>query len=1112
MWSAVWLSGALAALVPGLAVRDTSTSHCTRLERYCFPLLFRHPQSFTSDEQDVSVDILWDSDISRAAGALLLVYLRDVLPYRNLRLIRQTYDYNYNPHNDRHFIVGVMMARSEHTLKWVEHLVEKDLLIVNKPHLIGDDVSVNRDLHVRLAPGAPTADCCVLTDWTSYTNTSTLQLCGFLDSSSQLSSELGEIAVYGAHESMALLNDLVQVAASAGVRLLPHILDRATLTRFIRTANHSFLFIDYSFWHWEPNVCKLFCFPLESESVCPKELLQDPVTPINFADVKLWKSNELTFIHMKVPFLITTLSLKTILEQEGKSMNIEESACAWVEGTSFQTSAIHDLMETSNQPLVFYCEDDPDISEYSKALNFVQYYLYSFYKQYYNFTLVIAVEEQLINCSDPNSLIKNIYELSQDINKLSVMGVIAAGEVGVASASSLVSSLVVPLLLVDTVPTVPLSHANGPAAMWRVSGRPRHLALALQRFVHDSGWTRLAVLSQPTPLAAELYAEIKDGATFTHREYQIPTRPTIREAEDFLHSLSTKVRVVFVNADTKSSAVIMAAAIKLKMSFAEGYVWIFREWPVPAANTTVLTVSFWARDVMSEPEWLQPLLLNLQTLWPNQVWPARALAFIDALLSLAIGRFGHPLSDPEIHRAVTIMNFYENLEQMSIQSFNHVLQYKEAAMEENYVFVDEWHGDKFTRLAAWRVNASQPSMCAAVRGPYKRPKHLPRDDGDRSRCLARAGDDFDPDCYDAVWTSTLLLLLALVAAALVMYRRVLRRRAARVLNEQESMRARHHHVAATLTAYLVKREAVELREKLGAGNFGNVHLAYLRLPPDNSRSVAAKELHANAAPAEESEFLREACTIASFNHEHVVRLVGVCISGGPPLVLMELALFGDLLGYLRARRHLAEGAECASTESPVSVEEAAHVSGEALTRLVREAAAALTYLGSRGVVHRDVRAANCLVNARRSLKLADFGMARETAAGADGAPEYACRRRAMFPVLWMAPESLAHGVFSAASDVWAIGVLVLEVVTLGARPYGSMSPLRVLEYVAAGGCPPLPLDASPHTRGLTRLCWQREAERRPSAAEIHEYLAERPQALRAAVFEPPEAVDGKFVQ
>lgn len=63
---------------------------------------------------------------------------------------------------------------------------------------------------------------------------------------------------------------------------------------------------------------------------------------------------------------------------------------------------------------------------------------------------------------------------------------------------------------------------------------------------------------------------------------------------------------------------------------------------------------------------------------------------------------------------------------------------------------------------------------------------------------------------------------------------------------------------------------------------------------------------------------------------------------------------------------------------------------------------------------------------------------------------------------WMAPESLASGVFSAASDAWALGVLMLELATLGARPYGAWRPPKVLQYVRDGGCPPLPRDASYH--------------------------------------------------
>lgn len=136
-------------------------------------------------------------------------------------------------------------------------------------------------------------------------------------------------------------------------------------------------------------------------------------------------------------------------------------------------------------------------------------------------------------------------------------------------------------------------------------------------------------------------------------------------------------------------------------------------------------------------------------------------------------------------------------------------------------------------------------------------------------------------------------------------------------------------------------------------------------------------------PAEEAEFLREGCALAALQHAHVVRLLGVCAADGPPLLLMEYAFYGDLLQYLHERKHLVELAamesySCTDLDNPdamAAVEpEAVHVSATALTRLAREAAEALAYLAKRRYVHRDVRAANCLVDANRALKLADFGM------------------------------------------------------------------------------------------------------------------------------------------
>lgn len=384
---------------------------------------------------------------------------------------------------------------------------------------------------------------------------------------------------------------------------------------------------------------------------------------------------------------------------------------------------------------------------------------------------------------------------------------------------------------------------------------------------------------------------------------------------------------------------------------------------------------------------------------------------------------------------------------------SHPLRYKNRVLEDTYVYIEEWCGGQVSRrLATWRVNVTSGAVRQWGASDVA---DLPHDDG-TSSCWITSGDPFDPVCYDVAVACVLLLLpLMLVAVLLV------RRRLARLAHEQQIHAiARRQHVATVLADYLVERDSLELHSQLGEGRFGTVRLARLRTPGRNPRYVAAKALRDNAAPTDESEFLREACMIASLDHAHIVRLVGVCIADGPPLVLMDLAFFGDLLGYLRARRHLVDGT---GSEETTECDEAEHVSAETLTRLAREAAEALQYLAGRGVVHRDVRAANCLIDKRRSLKLADFGMARDTVAGADGASAYSCRRRALFPVLWMAPESLAHGVFSAASDVWAFGVLVLELVTLGARPYGTMSPIRVLDYVASGGSPPLPLDATQQT-------------------------------------------------
>ena len=61
-----------------------------------------------------------------------------------------------------------------------------------------------------------------------------------------------------------------------------------------------------------------------------------------------------------------------------------------------------------------------------------------------------------------------------------------------------------------------------------------------------------------------------------------------------------------------------------------------------------------------------------------------------------------------------------------------------------------------------------------------------------------------------------------------------------------------------------------------------------------------------------------------------------------------------------------------------------------------------------------------------------------------------CYLPGMFPVRWMAPESLTDGIFTTASDMWSYGILLFEIMTFGSVPYQGLSNRQVLGYVKTG--------------------------------------------------------------
>ncbi|KAG6457921.1 hypothetical protein O3G_MSEX010557 [Manduca sexta] len=936
-------------------------------------------------------------------------------------------------------------------------------------------------------------ECQHATSGIFYSNITVLNLCSFL-SGNQHS---GNVTMYTIATEKGALEECISFATDLK---RVNLKNRTTLKKLVNDAPGSFLFHDWDMWQHVPGVEAL------SDWCASRRLSPDRDSePVGVRAIheSLFKYAP-PLLRFTQHFVPEPNDLREVLELEASRNDdkIEEAACDWANNNPKRLQQwLKRTKRFDHSMLAIVCKEDPlqGLDVYRNITIFMGKELWKVSKLS---EFGVNVYLEAVNCSQPEEAGMKFKHFMDSTESYRAIGVVAARESALILAKE-ADMAHMPLVVYDV--NTEGAHAS--------VGHLGDLAAAFIKFFQENNWNRVAVLSESTSIAEELVRHLEDRLCIYNIEMSSnKTELALRKLE------ARRARVILLNMEIGAAEAVLNEASRLGMTPANKYAWVAREWksaPLPA-GMSVFTVSFSCNRGGQAVE-NTSLRLYFETLWQD-AWPARAVSYVDALLTIVHGFVtlvrDYPQYRNDHNGQKALECFWKGLEKINASGVCQQLRYKGTALAEPLVFIDEWVESKPMLLAEWRIRHGKIVNITTYRQAY--PHGRPVHDGS-SRCIVQSGNCFTPDCHDvniALGSIALVATLLFVPFVVQLARRAYRQRLDKIKSELgRSWLSHREQKSQALASYLVPREHLELREELGAGRSGRVHLALLRSPGRTLRAVAAKSLRNDAAPSEEGEFLREACTLVSLDHEHVVRLVGVCI-GDPLLVLMEHAFFGDLLRYLRARRHLAEGAdiEASSEGGDIGSEEAAHVSAEALTRLVREAAAALAYLAHRGLVHRDVRAANCLVDSRRSIKLGDFGMARETSeAGADGAAEYACRRRGMFPVLWMAPESLERGAFSAASDVWGLGVLAFEVVTLGARPYGACPPLRVLQLVTAGGRPRLPLDATAQTRGVTNACWRRVARERPTASELVAYLAEHPRALQPALaldYDEPDVDSG----
>ena len=206
---------------------------------------------------------------------------------------------------------------------------------------------------------------------------------------------------------------------------------------------------------------------------------------------------------------------------------------------------------------------------------------------------------------------------------------------------------------------------------------------------------------------------------------------------------------------------------------------------------------------------------------------------------------------------------------------------------------------------------------------------------------------------------------------------------------------------------------------LGEGGMGRVYLA-----EDEAlgRRAAVKVMPARRVDSEDARarFLREARLLASVEHPNVVRVYAFGEAEGQPYLVMEYVEGESLADRLRRERRLGQ---------------------PEVLRIARAVTEALAAAWESGVVHRDVKPSNILIDRKGHVRVADFGLAKPTVASPD--PTLTREGAVVGSPAYMSPEQGRGLPVDFRTDVYSLGVVLYEALA-GARPFEGATPVDVL--------------------------------------------------------------------
>lgn len=251
---------------------------------------------------------------------------------------------------------------------------------------------------------------------------------------------------------------------------------------------------------------------------------------------------------------------------------------------------------------------------------------------------------------------------------------------------------------------------------------------------------------------------------------------------------------------------------------------------------------------------------------------------------------------------------------------------------------------------------------------------------------------------------------------------------------------------------------LNMGEPFAQGAFGKLYRGTY-----NGEDVAIKILERpenDPAKAQlmEQQFQQEVMMLATLKHPNIVRFIGACRKPMVWCIVTEYAKGGSVRQFLMKRQKR-------SVPLKLAVKQALDV------------ARGMAYVHGLGLIHRDLKSDNLLIFGDKSIKIADFGVARIEVQTEGMTPETGTYR-------WMAPEMIQHRPYTQKVDVYSFGIVLWELIT-GMLPFQNMTAVQAAFAVVNKNVRPIiPNDCLPVLRDIMTRCWDPNPDVRPPFTEI----------------------------